>query len=127
MLQVGHDQQRLEPAEDPVAAPVLGQLDRGAREVGGVAVELLLELLVQGQRVGHRPGEPRQHLAALEGAHLGGPRLHHGLADGDLPVAAEGDAAVLADGEDGGAVELGHVRVAPVWVSLRLGMRREPA
>ena len=34
VLQVGHDQQRLEPAEDPVAPPVLGQLDRGAREVG---------------------------------------------------------------------------------------------
>ena len=59
------------------------------------------------------PAKPGQHLAALERAHLGGLRLHHGVADADLAVAAEGDAAVLADGQDGGAVEyVSHVVLA---------------
>jgi hypothetical protein len=46
VLQIGHHEQRLQATQHPVTPPVLGQLDRGARKVPGIAVELLLELLV---------------------------------------------------------------------------------
>src|SRR5262245_19376735 len=52
VLQVGDHEEGLEAAEDPVAPPVLGQLDGRPREVAGVAVQLLLEFLVEGERVG---------------------------------------------------------------------------
>jgi hypothetical protein len=108
VLQVGDYQQGLEPAEHPVAPPVLGQLDRGAGQVTGIAVELLLELLVQGKRVRHRSGEAGQDLAALQGAHLVRLRLDHGLADADLAVSAERDAAVFSNAENCGAVKASH-------------------
>ena len=106
VLQVGHDQQRLQPAENPVAAPVLGQLHRRSRQVARIAIQLLLELFVQGERIGHRAGKPGQHLSALHGAHLVGVRLDDGLADADLAVAAERDPAVFADAQYRRAVEL---------------------
>ena len=101
MLLVGDDEQRLEPAQHAVAAPVLGQLDGGARHVAGIALELLLELLEQRHRVGGGAGEPGDDLAAADHAHLLRVRLHHGVADRDLPVAADGDLAVAPNGEDG--------------------------
>ena len=61
---VGDDEQRLEPAQHAVAAPVLGELDGGAREVARVALELLLELLEERERVGGRAGEAGEQLAA---------------------------------------------------------------
>src|SRR5690606_27703369 len=86
----------------------LGELGRRPGEVARVAIELLLEALEERQRVGHRPREARQNAATLEGAHLGGLRLDDGVADRDLPVAREGHAAILSDGEDGGAMIGGH-------------------
>ena len=105
VLLVDDDEQRLEPAEHAVAAPVLGQLDRGAREVVRIALELLLELLEEREGVGRGAGEAGEHLAAAQRAHLLRVRLHDRLADGHLTVAADRDAAIAADGEDGGGVE----------------------
>ncbi len=105
VLQVSHHQQRLQPAEDPVAAPVLGQLHRCPRQVAGIAVQLLLELFVERERIGDGAGESGQHLAALHGAHLVGVRLYDRLADADLAVAAQRDSAVLAYAEDGGSMK----------------------
>ena len=56
---VGDREQRLEPAEAALGAPVLGQLDRGAGEIAAVLLELLLEQLEQRERVGGRAGETR--------------------------------------------------------------------
>ena len=66
LLAVGHDQQRLQPAQHAVGAPVLGQLDRGAREVAAVLLQLGLEALEQRERVGRRAGEARQHPAVVQ-------------------------------------------------------------
>jgi hypothetical protein len=44
-LAVGHHEQRLEPAEEAVRAPVLGQLHRRTAEVAVHLAELLLEAL----------------------------------------------------------------------------------
>src|SRR5687768_13734229 len=101
VLAVDDDEQRLEPAEHAVAAPVLRELDGGARQVARVALELLLELLEEGERVGRGSGEAGEQLAAAEGANLVRVRLHDGLADGHLPIAPESDLAVAAHGEDG--------------------------
>ena len=66
VLAVGDDEQRLEPAQHAVAAPVLGQLDRGARQVAGIALELLLELLEQRERVGRGAGEAGERACRRE-------------------------------------------------------------
>jgi hypothetical protein len=43
----------------------------------------------------------------VHGADLDRLALHHGLAERHLAVAGEGALAAMADGEDGGVVELG--------------------
>src|SRR5215471_6971176 len=59
---VRDDQERLEPAQHPVRAPVLRELDRGPREVA-VLLELRLEVLEQGERVGRAAREAGEHFA----------------------------------------------------------------
>ena len=49
-------------------------------------------------------GEAADHLALAELPDLFGVGLDHGLADGNLAVAADHDPAALADGQNGGAV-----------------------
>src|SRR5256885_13317679 len=44
-LLVCDDEQRLEPAQHPVGPPVFGQLDRRPRQIGRIALQLLLEFL----------------------------------------------------------------------------------
>ena len=58
LVVVGHQQQRLQPAQHPVGAPILGQLDGGAGEVPAVLLEPRLELLEQRDAVGGGAGEP---------------------------------------------------------------------
>ena len=58
-------QQRLEAAQVAIAAPVLRELDRGAREVAEL-LELAFEALEQRERVGRAAGEPAEHLAIAE-------------------------------------------------------------
>src|SRR4030095_5236566 len=53
---VGDTEERLEAAQEPVAAPVLGELDGGAAEIA-VLLELALEALEQGEGVGGSTGE----------------------------------------------------------------------
>ena len=103
---VGDDQHGFQPAQGAVAAPVLGQLYRGA---GQVALELgqrAFEALEQGEGVGGAAGEPGQDLVVVETPYLAGVAFHHRLAEGDLAVAAQGDLAVLADAENGGGVQV---------------------
>ena len=50
-----------------------------------------------------------QDLPALERAHLVGVGLHHGVADRDLAVAAQGHVAVTPDAENGRRVYALHV------------------
>ena len=108
---VGDAQQRLEAPQAAVRAPVLGELDRGARQVA-VLLQLRLESLEQRERVRRAAREARDHLALVQPAHLARVALHHGVAERDLAVAADGDDAVAAHAEDRRAVRLEtcHVR-----------------
>ena len=114
---VGDREHRFEPAEAALGAPVLGQLDGGARQIAAVLLELLLEQFEQRERVRGRAGEAGQHLALAEPAHLARIRLHDRVAERDLAVAADHDAFAAADGDDGGGVEcVGHRVVALQWI-----------
>ena len=65
-LAIGDREHRLEPPQDAVGAPVLGQLDRRADEVALVLLELGLEALEQGECVGRRAGESGEHLVVMQ-------------------------------------------------------------
>jgi hypothetical protein len=122
VARIRNGEQRLETAQEPIRAPVLGQLDGGARQVARIALELLLELLEERERVGNRPGEAGQDLAVAQLPDLHGTGLHDGLTDRDLAVTAERDAAAVPNGDDGGGVER---RV--VALQERLLVRARPA
>ena len=103
-LLVGDDHHGFEPAQIAVGAPVLGELDRGAQQLAGILLELALQPLEQGKRVGGGAGKAADHVAFAQAAHLLGIGFDDGLPDRDLAVAANDHGAALADGEDGGAV-----------------------
>ena len=103
---VGDDQQRFEAAQHAVGAPVLGELDGGALEVArGTARASPRTSRRASRRRRVRAGESGEHLAVEEAAHLARAALHHGLADAHLAVARHHHTAVVAHGEDRGAVK----------------------
>jgi hypothetical protein len=63
---VGHRQHRLEPAQDAVGAPVLGQLHRRAQQIALVLVELRLEALEQRERIGRAAGEAGENAVVVQ-------------------------------------------------------------
>ena len=103
MIDVGHNQHGFEPTEHAIAAPLLRQFHRRFRQVARKAIELFLELLEEGDRIGHGAGEAGDHAAALEGADLHRLRLRNGVAHRHLPVAANGHASVATYRENGGS------------------------
>ena len=98
-------QQRFEAPQRAVRAPVLGELDRGAREVA-VLLQLALEALEQREGIRGAAGKSREHLVVVQAAHFAGIALHDGVADRDLAVAAHGHGAVAAHREDRRAVRV---------------------
>src|SRR3984893_4026863 len=103
-LGIRHDHHGFQPAQIAIGTPVLGELDRGAGELPGILLELGLKPLEQGESIGSSPGEAADHITLAEAPDLLGICLDHGLPNRDLAVAADYDTALLADGEDGGAV-----------------------
>ena len=102
---VGHRHHRLQPAQVAVGAPVLRQLDAGAFELAGEALELGLQPLEQGEGVGRGAGEAGQHGAArADAAHFAGVALDDGLSKADLAVPGHGHVSIPPDAQDGGAV-----------------------
>lgn len=105
---VGHGQHGLQAAQHAVGAPVARQLDGGAHQMALVLLQLGLEALEQREGIGRRAGEARQHLLAVELAHLARAGLDDGVAQRDLAVAADGDlpagGRLPAHRDDGGAV-----------------------
>src|SRR6185369_1937632 len=104
VLAVGDGEHRLEPAQDAVGAPVLGELHGGAHQVALVLVELRLEALEQREGVRGAAGEAGEDAVLIKAAHLLRAALHDDVAERHLPVAAERDLAVAAHGKNGGAV-----------------------
>ncbi len=101
MLRVADDHQRLQAAQRAVLAPILGQLDGGARKVFELG-ELPLELLEQRDAVGGRAGEAGQHLAAAIFAHLARAVLDDRLVEGHLAVAGDRQLPVAPHRENRG-------------------------
>jgi hypothetical protein len=100
VLRIRDGEQRLQAPQHPVAAPILGQLDCRTGEVTRETLELLFELLEQGERVGRGACEPGQHLPPGEFPHLVGVRLHDGIADRHLSVPAHRHLPVPVDAQD---------------------------
>src|SRR5436309_2424630 len=101
----GDREERLEPPEDAVGAPVLGDFHRGAREVAPVLVEPALEAREERERVRRGAGEAGQDAVVVELPHLLGARLHDGVPDRDLAVTGDGHLVAVADGDDGRRLE----------------------
>ncbi len=126
---IGHGQHGLQAAQHAVGAPVLGELDGGARQVALVLFQLGFEALEEGEGVGRGAREAREHLAVVQLAHLARRALHDDVAERDLPVAADGDLdgavrGLAADAEDGGAVKLFHSVRNWGWTT---GLQQPPA
>ena len=100
MLAIGHGQECLEPSKHAVGAPVLGELDRRARQVPAVLLQLRLEAGEEGEGVRGRSREPRHHAVLVELSHLPGARLDDGRADGDLTVSGDRHLGVVTDRDD---------------------------
>src|SRR5204863_4831202 len=89
--------------------------DCGASE-GAELVELAFEALEQRERVRGAAGETAEHLAVAERAHLARVALHHGVAQRDLAITADGYGTIAPHGEDGRAVRIetfAHVSPRP--------------
>jgi hypothetical protein len=102
---VGDTEQRLEPAQAAIAAPVLGELDRRSRQVA-VLLQLGLEALEQRERIGRAARETRDHVAFVQAPHLARVAFHDRVAERDLAVAAHGHEAVAAHAQDRRAVRV---------------------
>src|SRR5262249_13476857 len=103
-LLVGDDHHGFEPPQVAVGAPVLGKLNRCASKLTRILLELRFKALEQGEGVRGGAREPADDVPLAESPHLLGVRLHDGLADRDLAVAADRYGSTFANGEDGGAV-----------------------
>src|SRR2546427_13268312 len=84
---------------------VLGELDRGAREVA-VFLELAFEALEQREGIGGAAGKNGEHPGVGEPAHLACVALPYGVAEGDLAVPPPGQRTVGAHAGDSRAVRI---------------------
>jgi len=109
-LGVGDDEQRFQPAQHAVGAPVFCECHRRPPQAAVHRFELLLEFLEQRECVGRRAGEPGEHFSLIEASQLARVLLQDRLSDRHLPVAGKYDLAAMADRDDRRAVHrLAHV------------------
>jgi len=102
---VEDDQHRLEPSQDPIAAPVLRQLDGRSLQVPAVLLELRFEAGEKCERIGGGAGKTSQNPVVVEAPDLARALLHDGLTKGDLAVASEHGAVLVPDGQNRRAVQ----------------------
>src|SRR5512134_2553153 len=81
---VGDRQHRLEPAQDAVRAPILGEFDRRAHEMTLVLLQLGFETFEQRKRIRRAAGKSCKYPVVMEPAHLARARLDHDVAERDL-------------------------------------------
>ena len=101
---VEHDEHRLEPAQDAVAAPVLGELDRRALEIAAILLELGLEAREEREGIGGRAGKAGQDAIVVEPPDLPRALLDDRLAEGHLAIARQHRAVAVADRKNRRAV-----------------------
>ncbi len=119
---VGDQHHGFQPAQIAIGAPILGEIDAGARQLIGVLFELGFQALQQREGVSRGARKACDHIALAEPAHLLGVALHDGLAKADLPVAGDHDLVALAHGDDRRAVHDDFV-----WHGkLRIGGAHDP-
>lgn len=118
---VGDGEEGLEASEVLVGAPVFGEFDGGALQVGFVLGELGIEALEEGDGVGGGAGEPGEHFAVGEASYLDGVMFDDGISERDLSVASEGDHSVVTDRDDSGTLE--HVIISLLHPALNRGTR----
>src|SRR5450759_3888069 len=114
VLPIGYGKQGVETPQHAITPPILRQLHRGALQVSGIALKLLLELLEQGESIRRGARETSEQLAIVKTPDLLRVRLHHGLSNGDLSVASECDLTVTAHRKDGSrphALELHRFKI----------------
>src|SRR3984957_16156885 len=97
-------QQRFEPAQASVGAPVLGQFDGGTGQIA-VFLELCLEALEQRESIGGAARKAGKHFTAVQAAYLAGIALHDALPQGHLSVAADGHLPMAPHGQNRGSVD----------------------
>src|SRR4029453_10660174 len=111
VLAIGHRQERLQPPQDTVGAPILGQLHRRPRQVTPMLLELRLEAGEEGERIGGGPGEARHHTVLVELADFPCAGLDDGRADRDLAVAGDRHLTPVTDRDDRSGREAPRRRV----------------
>src|SRR2546422_5666999 len=114
-LAVGARQHRLQPPQDAVGAPVLGELDRRAHQVALVLVELAFEALEQRKGVRRAAGESGEDAVLVQAPDFLRAAFDDDVAEGHLAVAAERHARAAAHGKNGGAVEGFHAGRCLIW------------
>src|SRR6476620_5751272 len=106
---IGDRQHRFEAPQHAIRPPVFCKLDRRARQMSLMLLELGLEALEQRERVRRCAGESGEDLVVIEAPHLARGRLDDNVPERYLTVAAERDGAIATNRQDRRPVKgLGH-------------------
>ena len=107
MLFVDDDQHGFQATQSPISPPVAGQFGRSAREVAGVVLRFCLKAFQQGECIRSGTGESNDHFAVEDLADLASVPLEDGGIVRHLPVASDGNRAIVPHSQDRGRVRLG--------------------
>jgi hypothetical protein len=108
---VGDREHGLEPAQDAVGAPVLGQFHRSALQLTLMLVELRLESLEQRKCVRGGARKTGQNAVVEEPANFTRSRLDDDVAESHLAIATQRHAGAAPDRQYGSAVKDFHDRM----------------
>ena len=86
-----------EAAQGAVGAPFLGEFDSGAYQVTLMLFKLAFEAFEEGKGVSGGTGKTGNDLAVVQATNFFRVAFHHGIAKGNLAVAAHDDFAVAAN------------------------------
>src|SRR5438552_4171522 len=123
VLAIGYSEQCFETTQNPIAPPIFCQLHCCALQVSGIPLQFFLELLEQCESIRRCTRESGEQFSAMQRADFLRVRFHHGLADGDLPVAVECDLSVPSYREDRGRPDALEIPTLLFKITLPLGLR----
>jgi hypothetical protein len=101
---IGHDHHRLEPAQQPIRAPVARELDSRSFEIAAVLFELGFESGKQSEGVRGGTGESGKDALVVEPPDLAGAVFDDGVAERYLAVTGQDGVAIVTHRENGGGV-----------------------